>query len=275
MSSKSKEKNSKVLTLDVKDSEKETSGKSVEKNKNSAPKTEFAKIKANWVGLVVLVLALMTVIATYLFLETDELSTKVGSLQQQLTSAEQKSKGVDETKVILAKVSKHILIKDTSKPLLAEIADVDQVKKQNPVFYKDAQNGDKLLIVDGKAILYRPSTDMIINVAPVSKNNQPADKTKEKKISLKGVTIAVLNGTNNVNAIDEFLKKLDKDFSEVNVKSRGIAPTDYTVSVVYDRSNKKSGKVIAEKLGIAYSNKVPNSIKSDADVVIVLGSDQF
>ncbi len=275
MSSKSKEKNSKVLTLNVKDSEKETSRKSADKNKNSATKTEFAKIKANWVGLVVLVLALMTVIATYLFLETDELSTKVGSLQQQLTSAEQKSKGVDDTKIILAKVSKHILIKDTSKPLLAEIADVDQVKKQNPVFYKDAQNGDKLLIVDGKAILYRPSTDMIINVAPVSKNNQPTDKTKEKKISLKSVKIAVLNGTNNVNAIDEFLKKLDKDFTEVNVKSRGVAPTDYTVSVVYDRSNKGAGKVIAEKLGIAYSNKVPNSIKSDADVVIVLGSDQF
>ncbi len=275
MSSKSKEKNSKVLTLNVKDSEKETSRKSADKNKNSAVKTEFAKIKANWVGLVVLVLALMTVIATYLFLETDELSTKVGSLQQQLTSAEQKSKGVDDTKIILAKVSKHILIKDTSKPLLAEIADVDQVKKQNPVFYKDAQNGDKLLIVDGKAILYRPSTDMIINVAPVSKNNQPTDKTKEKKISLKSVKIAVLNGTNNVNAIDEFLKKLDKDFTEVNVKSRGVAPTDYTVSVVYDRSNKGAGKVIAEKLGIAYSNKVPNSIKSDADVVIVLGSDQF
>jgi hypothetical protein len=56
------------------------------------------------------------------------------------------------------------------EPTVATVSDASKLKDE---FYKNAQNGDKVLFyVKGKkAILYRPSTNKIINVAPLTINN--------------------------------------------------------------------------------------------------------
>ncbi len=54
------------------------------------------------------------------------------------------------------------------EPTVATVKDV--AKLQNQTFFKNAQNGDKVLIFDGakKAVLYRPSTNKVIEVSPVN-----------------------------------------------------------------------------------------------------------
>lgn len=80
----------------------------------------------------------------------------------------------DATKSIIEKVESHMLLPDED-PTVATITDADALRKENAEFYKEAKNGDVLLIFTTKAILYRTSSDRIINVAPVF--IEPSDDT--------------------------------------------------------------------------------------------------
>jgi len=68
---------------------------------------------------------------------------------------------------IISKVGKHIVLPTDEIPSLATVSDVNQLKKYP--FFAKAMKGDKVLIysVSKKAILYRPSEDKILEVAPV------------------------------------------------------------------------------------------------------------
>lgn len=55
----------------------------------------------------------------------------------------------------------------TESPTLAEVTDVSQLSNQH--FFDHAENGDKVLIYlqAGRAVLFRPSSNKIIEVGPV------------------------------------------------------------------------------------------------------------
>lgn len=62
---------------------------------------------------------------------------------------------------------------DTPKdeePTIASVSDAAKAKEQSPAFFANAQNGDRLLIYSKakKAILYRPSTNKIIEVSALN-----------------------------------------------------------------------------------------------------------
>jgi hypothetical protein len=69
---------------------------------------------------------------------------------------------------VVKKVSKHMLLPTGEQPTLASVSDVSKVKGQP--FFANAENGDKVLVYTQarKAILYRPTKDIIIEVAPLN-----------------------------------------------------------------------------------------------------------
>jgi hypothetical protein len=71
-----------------------------------------------------------------------------------------------EAKKIIEEVGKLTLLPDET-PTVATVADVATLQKQP--FFEKAQNGDKVLIFEKakRAILYRPSTNRIIEIGPV------------------------------------------------------------------------------------------------------------
>jgi len=71
---------------------------------------------------------------------------------------------------VLASVERHMNISD-DVPLMALIDNADSLK-QDQKFYSNAQNGDILLIFASQAIIYRPETDVIVNVGPVIFNQK-------------------------------------------------------------------------------------------------------
>jgi len=77
-----------------------------------------------------------------------------------------------ETDREVSEIGKLIALPTDEKPTVATVTDVDKVKDQP--FFKNAKNGDKVLIYTKaqKAILYRPSENRIIEVGAVNINNQ-------------------------------------------------------------------------------------------------------
>lgn len=81
----------------------------------------------------------------------------------------------EEVKILLTQVGKLIELPTNEAPTIATVS--DKTKLLDQPFFANAQNGDKVLIYANakKAILYRPSINKIIEVAPVNLGqNQPA-----------------------------------------------------------------------------------------------------
>lgn len=81
---------------------------------------------------------------------------------------------------VVKKVSNHVLLPTDEQPTLATVSDATKVKGQP--FFRNASNGDKVLVFTQarKAYLYRPSTDLVIEVAPLNVDSTPSPLTNTK-----------------------------------------------------------------------------------------------
>lgn len=68
---------------------------------------------------------------------------------------------------ILSRVRQHIALPEDLRATVAVIVDVDILREKNPTFYAPAQNGDVLIVTQTRAILFSPSKDVILDVAPI------------------------------------------------------------------------------------------------------------
>jgi len=77
----------------------------------------------------------------------------------------------NDAKETVAKVGKLISLPADEEPTIAMVTDVTRLQDQ--AFFANARNGDKVLIYSKakKAVLYRPETNLIIEVAPVNIGN--------------------------------------------------------------------------------------------------------
>ncbi len=116
------------------------------------------------VVLGLLIGAVLALIPSYYFY------TKYQKANNLLKNPQQVS--VEQTKSVVEKVGKLIVLPKDETPSLASVQDKTKLKDQP--FFKNAVNGDKLLlyIKAKKAILYRESTNKIIEVAPININKQ-------------------------------------------------------------------------------------------------------
>ncbi len=73
----------------------------------------------------------------------------------------------EEIEDVLAVVSNYMELPQGENPTIATV--VDREKLQDQAFFVNAENGDKVLIYTNarKAILYRPSTKKVVEVAPI------------------------------------------------------------------------------------------------------------
>ena len=75
----------------------------------------------------------------------------------------------ESTQELIGKVSKLIVLPAGETPTVATVTDPEKLKKEQP-FFANASVGDKVLIYTGarKAYMYNPTTNKIIEVAPVN-----------------------------------------------------------------------------------------------------------
>jgi len=85
----------------------------------------------------------------------------------------------EKTDRVVEKVGK-IYALPSEKPTVADITDKNKLKDQ--AFFKDAENGDFLLIFSETklAIIYREASNKLINVGPISLDDKTADQDATK-----------------------------------------------------------------------------------------------
>ena len=131
----------------------------VVKKKHISARTVFIYIgrRLRVVGIVVVFIAIGLLVKGYVDAKND-----LKKLQNPKITAQ------NETKQLTATIGKNVELPSGENPTLATVNDATRLKDQE--FFKDAQNGDKVLIYSkaGKAILYRPSTKKVIQVAPIN-----------------------------------------------------------------------------------------------------------
>jgi hypothetical protein len=63
-------------------------------------------------------------------------------------------------------LSRHILIPEGT-PQVASIKDVERLKSTQP-FFKDALNGDVIIVIGSRLIIYRPNEDVIVGMGDMN-----------------------------------------------------------------------------------------------------------
>lgn len=109
-----------------------------------------------WAVLLICFLLVGIGVLTYNYIATRNELNRL-SRSNQAVSAQQ----------LTEEISKHLLLPD-ERPTLATVSDTEKLKGQE--FFKNAENGDKVLIFPkaGRALIYRPSTDQVIEYAKVN-----------------------------------------------------------------------------------------------------------
>lgn len=178
-----------------------------------------------------------------------------------------------EIKKLVTEIGKMMLLPE-EQPTLATVTDKEKLVGQR--FFVNCQNGDKLLIfpLASKAILYRPSKKLIVEVASVqatqsNNDNQPAVLTNFK--------LVILNGTETSGMAARFEKEVAGKVIGLEVyKKETASKKDYLQTVIVVVNNQAKAK--AEELAKAIKAKIvdlPDGEKDfGADVLVIVGKDQ-
>lgn len=113
---------------------------------------------------------------------------KIDSLEQekqQLSDPQEAARL--ETQRIKEQVAQLIDVPSDEDPTIASVVDASKLSGQ--AFFANAQNGDKVIMYAQakKAILYRPSTDKIIEVAPINIGENQNSKSQSNPSKADGV----------------------------------------------------------------------------------------
>jgi hypothetical protein len=101
----------------------------------------------------------------------------------------------DENAKIIAAVTKLVELPQTPPDGIGQITDKNQYK--NLVFYNEIVNGDYLLIYvqANKAVIYRPSTNKLVNIYPVSVSNTADSGNANVTGAVMGASVGVVNSS--------------------------------------------------------------------------------
>lgn len=116
-----------------------------------------SKVKSLLLTILIIIIFVVGVGAGYLVYNrlTEKEGDNEGNIEQR------------EVVDILDELGEIILLPESENPTVAKLIDISELKKENEIFYKDAQEGDIMIIYSDRAIIFRRAEKRIVNIAPV------------------------------------------------------------------------------------------------------------
>lgn len=168
-----------------------------------------------------------------------------------------------ELEQVVGQVGALIDLPTDEKPTLMTVTDADKIRSQT--FFARSENGDKLLIYPTarKAILFRPSTNRIIDVATIDLSGEE-----------NNLSVSLLNGTNITGLTAAAEAFLADKASSLNFTSRANAVSQYTSTIVVDLtggSRTTQATQLAQLLGGEVGTLPESETRPSGDIAIILG----
>jgi hypothetical protein len=180
---------------------------------------------------------------------------KYRDLKNNPPSADQVAQAeVDKT---IAAVGKLYSLPKDEKPTVATVKDKDATVKQYGQFFANAENGDVSLIYTKAklAILYRPSTNKIVNVSEV---------TIQSPLRIKVIGTATAR-----QAVEDALKAAQTNYTDGG--DAKTAPTAVTVVDLTGQNGTQASSIASTVKGTVGSLPDGEDKPADADILIVAG----
>lgn len=181
-----------------------------------------------------------------------------------------------EVDTLVSAVGALIELPQDEIPTVATILDTEKLANQ-PFFLK-GQNGDKLLAyrVAKTAILYRPSTGKIINVAPITETEPTVSSDVMKKSDEKHLhRIAYFNGTDIIGKAYLAEKTVQEKYPDIytTVAVANAVKKNYEGALVIDLvgDHREEVRALADLLGGRVGVLPEGETAPDADVLVISG----
>ena len=233
------------------------------------PNLHLAK-KPGLILALILVLVAIAGWSSFSYYRTKRELAKLSTLEGQQQLAQQ------EIDTVLTALKKRMILPETEQPTLATVTDVEALKKDQP-FFEKAQNGDKVIVYvgDKKAIIYRPSDDLIVNVGFIAvndDNSQIAGVTDQQLL----LTVEVRNGTQTSGLAQKVADGLKGEFSIQRVGD--AQKKDYTKTIIVDigrSSDRGAINALAQALNAEIVNTLPDGENpTQALTLVIVGEDK-
>lgn len=231
---------------------------------------------------VLVLIIVMAASAVYLMMTGRAGFKKQETPKQQVGASDQV---VQQNLSLMDRVRKHILVKETDQPRVYTINNIELVRQKNPEFYRDAEQGDKVLIWKDRAMIYSEKLDRLVAVATATPlirvSSEPSDSQEVSGTPSApsidqlraSTTIEIRNGSRK-NGEGARLKKTLTDAGFVVTKV-GDAGAAYTGTRIIDQTS-GSASMISEALvaptgGVVTSTLPTTERPSEANILILIG----
>ncbi len=201
-----------------------------------------------------------------------------------------------ELKRVVSAAGKLMDLPQDETPVLATVTDREKIKTQ--AFFARSENGDKVLLYTnfGRAILYRPSTNKIVDVTLINTTNE-ADGPTESTTNPPPVVntpipvlsstptptpatqtrVILLNGTATPGLTNTAETRLLAENTEIQiVQKANAAQQNYATTqvVVLNAAATTAANQIANLYNTTVIQQLPSGESANgADVVVILGTD--
>lgn len=211
----------------------------------------------------------------------DDLSKLSENVGAKLTDAQ-----VD---MVVARISKFMVVPESERPSVVVLKDTAALAQQQ-AFYKDAKDGDILVVYSTRAIIYDAKTNKLVGVSPIQQNTATPVPTPDTTASgsaqltpsptatppaPESINLEVRNGTSTPGLAGKTASELDAKYAWITKPKAADAKGAFKTTVIVDLSGgKKPGALAALETYFevkAVTELPKGEATSTADILVIVG----